>query len=90
MTAAVASTTAAAPSRIFAIACVLAGGAQLRFRDRLPTYKAMIITLIIFGLIVVVAFFARPKITSWRTYAAADLGALLELRHSRGQRADGQ
>jgi hypothetical protein len=31
----------------------------------------MIITLIVFGLIMVVAYFARPKITNWRTYAAA-------------------
>jgi hypothetical protein len=35
------------------------------------TIRAMIITLIIFGLIMVVAYFARQKITNWRTYAAS-------------------
>jgi hypothetical protein len=34
----------------------------------------MIITLIVFGLIMVVAYSARPKITNWRTYAAAAIG----------------
>jgi hypothetical protein len=35
-----------------------------------------VITLIIFGLIMVVAYFARQKITSWRTYAAIYAGTL--------------
>jgi hypothetical protein len=40
------------------------------------TMRAMIITLIIFGLIMVVAYFARQKITSWRTYAASSVRTL--------------
>jgi hypothetical protein len=40
------------------------------------TIRAMIITLIIFGLIMVVAYFARQKITNWRTYAASSVRTL--------------
>jgi hypothetical protein len=42
--------------------------AEMTDRDR--TTKAMIIVLIIFGLITMVAVFARQKITSWIPYAA--------------------
>jgi hypothetical protein len=42
----------------------------------------MIITLIVFGLIVVVAYFARPKITNWRTYAAGAIDPLSDIAHS--------
>jgi hypothetical protein len=45
-------------------------GFHLKIKNSSATIKAMVITLIIFGLIMVVAYFARQKITSWRTYAA--------------------
>jgi hypothetical protein len=40
--------------------------------DRNWVIKALAITLIILGLIIVVAYFARQKVTSWLTYADAD------------------
>jgi hypothetical protein len=46
----------------------------VKIGDRDVTIKAMIITLIVLGLIIVVAVFARPKVTSWRTYAAGSGG----------------
>jgi hypothetical protein len=36
----------------------------------------MLVTLVILSLIVVVAYFARRKITSWIQYAAIDPGSL--------------
>jgi hypothetical protein len=41
----------------------------------------MIITLIVFGLIMMVAYFARPKITSWRTYASAAIATPSDVMH---------
>ena len=40
--------------------------------DRNWVIKALAFTLIILGLIIVVAYFARQKVTSWLTYADAD------------------
>jgi hypothetical protein len=47
-------------------------------------FKAMIITLVIFALIMVVAYFARPKITNWRTYAVDSIGATAHERSAQG------
>jgi hypothetical protein len=41
----------------------------------------MIITLVIFGMIMVVAYFARQKITSWRTYAAVGSLSRVDASH---------
>jgi hypothetical protein len=49
-------------------------GEHVKIGDHDVTIKAMIITLIVLGLIIVVAVFARPKVTSWRTYAAGSGG----------------
>ena len=38
--------------------------------------KLMLVTLAILGLIVVVGYFARQKLTSWIQYAAIDAGAV--------------
>jgi hypothetical protein len=43
-------------------------------RSRSKRFKAMLVTLVILSLIVVVAYFARQKITSWIQYAAIDPG----------------
>jgi hypothetical protein len=51
-------------------------GAGFEMQNPNLTMRAMIITLIIFGLIMVVAYFARQKITSWRTYAASSVRTL--------------
>jgi hypothetical protein len=41
-------------------------------RSRSTRFKAMLVMLVILSLIVVVAYFARQKITSWIQYAAID------------------
>jgi len=38
--------------------------------------KLMLVTLAILGLIVVVGYFARQKLTSWIQYSAVDSGAV--------------
>jgi hypothetical protein len=43
-------------------------------RTRSTRFKAMLVTLVILSLIVVVAYFARQKITSWIQYVAIDPG----------------
>jgi hypothetical protein len=43
-------------------------------RTRSTSFKAMLVTLVILSLIVVVAYFARQKITSWIQYVAIDPG----------------
>jgi hypothetical protein len=54
------------------------------------TFKAMVITLIVFGLIMVVVYYARPKITNWRTYAAATIGTLAGVVSSEWHRLAGR
>jgi hypothetical protein len=43
---------------------------DLKIKSPASTFKAMLITVVILVLITVVAYFARQKVTSWRTYAA--------------------
>ena len=55
----------------------------MKVKNPILTIKVMMITLIIFAMIMVVAYFARQKITSWRTYAA--VGSLSRVDASRRQ-----
>jgi len=45
-------------------------------RSALTRLKLMLVTLAILGLIVVVGYFARQKLTSWIQYAAIDAAAV--------------
>jgi uncharacterized protein (UPF0333 family) len=45
-------------------------------QHRKRVIKALTITGVILAMIIVVAYFARQKITSWLTYAAADAAPL--------------
>ncbi len=53
-----------------------------RIEDKNRVIKALAITLIILAMIIVVAYFARQKVTSWVTFADADPASIVELAQS--------